>query len=192
MTRALLPLPFHCALTGLPLRIDQDLSGLNSTGSYFIVSAADSLVALDMPAFTYAGGNIANRAVSIDGPWAALESISFPVLETAEGNVYMRPNEGLTQYAVELSSFDGPVCLRGLGLTIGAGPTCNFPASSSARTDRCRRPVNPAVPHCFAQSNEASLMSRDVLNANLRARPGAAKQPRRQCLRTESTESTAH
>jgi hypothetical protein len=108
------------------------LPALESTGSYFIVSAADSLACLDLPSFRSAGGAIAGRAFSLDGPWSQLVSLNLPVLASAAGNVYVRPNLGTTPLVVDLSSLEeGQACIRALGLSIGSSTSCNFPITES-------------------------------------------------------------
>jgi hypothetical protein len=101
---------------------------LESTGSYFIVSAADALTDFVAPRLASAGGAIAGRAVSFDGPWGALQSISLPALTEAAGNVYVRVNEGTTPMALDLSEFGGDgLCVRAQGLALGSGSSCFFP-----------------------------------------------------------------
>ena len=46
------------------------------------------------------------------------------------GNVYMRPNDGTTDYGIDLGQFDGPVCVRAASLSIGSNGVCNFPAKA--------------------------------------------------------------
>ena len=58
---------------------------LESTGEYFIVSAASALTSLSLPSFVSASGIIAGRSVSFDGPWLLLEEISLPLLEEVVG-----------------------------------------------------------------------------------------------------------
>eukprot|EP01051_Picozoa_sp_SAG22_P006763 SAG22_NODE_453_length_10316_cov_27.583341_9_plen_140_part_00 len=92
-----------------------------------VLPHADTIV---LAAAVAAGGAIANRAVSIDGPWGSLESVALPSLHTALGNVYMRPNEGTTDYGIDLGEYDGPVCVRSASVSIGSSGMCNFPAAS--------------------------------------------------------------
>jgi hypothetical protein len=62
-----------------------DLPLLESTGEYFIVSAASALTSLTLPSFVSASGIIAGRSVSFDGPWLVLEEINLPLLEEVVG-----------------------------------------------------------------------------------------------------------
>ena len=106
-----------------------DLSALQSTGSYMIISAAASLVNFELPAFESNGGQIAGRGVSFDGPWETLESMSLPSLTEVDGTVYVRPNNGLTDLAINFSGLNGAqMCVRANNIALGTdGAPCNFP-----------------------------------------------------------------
>ena len=122
-----------------------ELPLLEETGEYFIVSAASSLISLQVPSLVSANGIIAGRSVSIDGPWDVLETISFPVLSEVVGSVYIRPNAGTTPLDLNLASYNGEnICVRALNIALGSALNCNFPLSEDA-------PIETTVPTPHAE-----------------------------------------